>query len=128
VAAGDPGNVAVVYYEGVARTGRSPAWYLAVAQLLGVDTAAPRTFHVRASSIPAYTGTASELMGACSTVPGSGVTNAAQCTRSADLFGIALRHDCRLVVSWPAINNDAAGSVQATLVSSQVAGASLCSR
>ena len=72
--------------------------------------------------------TASELMGACSTAPGSGVSNAAECTRSADLFGIALRSDCRVVVAWAAIKNDAPGSTQATLVSSQVGGPMLCPR
>jgi hypothetical protein len=126
--AGDAGNLDVAYYEGVARAGRSPAWYLAVTQVLGAGTHRQRSSTLRPSSIPAYTGTASELMGACSTVPGSGVTNAAQCTRSADLFGLALRHDCGLVVTWPAIHNDAPGSRQATLVSSQVAGTTLCPR
>jgi hypothetical protein len=82
---------------------------------------------VQASQIPAYTGTASQLEAACQTAPGTGIINAGICPRASDVWGTALTPDCRLLVAWAGVRNDAAGSHQATYVSRQVSGPTLCS-
>jgi hypothetical protein len=123
---GDPGRIDVAYLHGDPRSGSSPAWRLAVAQSLDATASVPRVRTVQASQIPAYTGTASQLEAACETAPGAGLINAVICPRASDVWGTALTPDCRLLVAWAGITNDAAGSRQATYISRQVSGPTLC--
>jgi hypothetical protein len=127
IEAGHPGRIDVAYLHGDPRTGSSPVWHLAVAQSLDATASAPRVRTVQASQIPAYTGTASQLEAACQTAPGTGLINAGICPRASDVWGTALTPDCRLLVAWAGVANDAAGSHQATYVSRQASGPTLCS-
>ncbi|MCW3067343.1 MAG: glycosyl hydrolase, repeat-containing protein [Solirubrobacterales bacterium] len=126
IEAGDPGRIDVTYLHGDPRPGSSPAWRLAVAQSLDATASVPRVRTVQASQIPAYTGTASQLEAACETSPGAGIVNAAFCPRASDVWGTALTPECRLLVAWAGVANDAPGSHQATYISRQVAGPTLC--
>src|SRR5258708_34445350 len=42
-------------------------------------------------------------MGACGSGPAAGVEKGTICTRSTDVWGIALDSQCQLEVSWPAV-------------------------
>jgi hypothetical protein len=126
IEAGDPGRIDVSYLHGEPRTGSSPVWHLAAAQSLDATASVPHVRTVQASQIPAYTGTASQLEAACQTTPGTGLINAGICPRASDVWGTALTPDCRLLVAWAGVANDAAGSHQATFISRQVAGPTLC--
>jgi hypothetical protein len=127
IEAGDPGRIDVAYLHGDPRTGSSPVWHMAVAQSLDATAPVPRVSTVQASQIPAYTGTASELEAACETAPGTGIVNGGICPRASDVWGTGLTQDCRLLVAWAGIANDAPGSNQATYISRQVSGPTLCS-
>lgn len=133
VVAGDPGNVAVAYFAGVMPTGGGPPlWYATVTQLLGALGPKPTSTSVRLSEVPAYRGTASQLMGACASPgPLQGVENGFACGRSADVWGIALDTSCRVVVTWPSVSattDRALGAqVDATWVDWQSGGPTLCS-
>jgi hypothetical protein len=126
VEADDPGRIDVSYLHGDPRPGSSPVWHLAAAQSLDATTSVPHVRTVDVSSIPAYTGTASQLEAACQTTPGTGIINAGICPRASDVWGTALTPDCRLLVAWAGVTNDAAGSGQATYISRQVSGPTLC--
>jgi hypothetical protein len=126
IEAGDPGRIDVSYLHGDPRPGSSPVWHLAAAQSLDATSSVPHVRKVDVSLIPAYTGTASQLEAACQTTPGTGIVNAGICTRASDVWGTALTPDCRLLVAWAGVANDAAGSHQATYVSRQVSGPTLC--
>jgi hypothetical protein len=102
-------------------------WHLAAAQSLDATSSVPHVGTVDVSQIPAYTGTASQLEAACQTAPGTGIVNAGICPRASDVWGTALTPDCRLLVAWAGVANDAAGSRQATFISRQVSGPTLCS-
>jgi hypothetical protein len=126
IEAGDPGRIDVSYLHGDARPGSSPVWHLAAAQSLDATSPVPHVRTVPVSQIPAYTGTASQLEAACQTIPGTGIINAGICARASDVWGTALTPDCRLLVAWAGIANDAPGSRQATYISRQVSGPTLC--
>jgi hypothetical protein len=126
IEAGDPGRIDVAYLHGDPRPGSSPVWHMAVAQSLDATAPVPRVRTVQASQVPAYTGTASELEAACETAPGTGIVNGGICPRASDVWGTALTQDCRLLVAWAGVANDAPGSNQATYVSRQVSGPALC--
>jgi hypothetical protein len=123
IAVGDPGKVDAVYLHGEAHPGTTPAWYLTVSHMLdALDPTAPIT-SVRASGIPAYTGTASQLEQACTNL---GLTNLVTCNRASDVWGVTLDHTCRLLIAWAGVKNDASGSQQATFISRQESGPRLC--
>jgi hypothetical protein len=124
--AGDPGKIAVAYYAGLPAPKASPAWYLRVARSDDALGAAPHVATDDVSHVPAYTGTASELMGACGSGPAAGIENGLACGRSTDVWGIALDRQCFVHVTWPAVENGAPGASPGTFVSSQVAGPGLC--
>jgi hypothetical protein len=139
LAAGDPGKLDVAYYHGVDRTGgKLPAWYMHVAQTLNGTSPTPRITDQLLSPIPTYTGTASQLMGACSEhSPIEGVENGFFCDRSTDVWGIALDRRCRLTVAWPTRDNKrfaadngsqfaVEGNNPGTFVSTQTSGNDLC--
>lgn len=107
-------------------------WYATVSQVLNGKSTAPSVTTERLSSVPTDCGTASQLMLVCDTGP-SGVVmnNFVTCTRSTDVWGVALDRSCMLVVTWPSVSvkSDArlGASVDATWVDTQVGGPSLCS-
>jgi len=127
IAAGEPGMVDVAYLRGVARRDKSPAWFLTVAQSTNLFSGSPTFRTSYASSIPAYTGSASELMGVCG--PGGPLAGLAQgllCGRSTDVWGITLDDACLYSVTWPTVKNKAPGSNPGTFVATQIDGQSAC--
>jgi hypothetical protein len=126
IVAGDPGRVAVAYFHGVSRTGTTPVWYETVGETVDGMAPTPTVTNLRLSNVPTYSGTASILMGACGSGPLQGVQNGFACGRSTDVWGIAVDHRGFVTVTWPSVKEtDAPGTVDATWVASQVAGASL---
>jgi hypothetical protein len=129
IVAGDLGRIDVSYFAGIARGSKKPAWYLTVAQSLDATSASPHIDRERVSPIPTYTGTASELMGACApNGPTAGIQNGLRCGRATDVWGSALDEDCLLTVTWPAVANDAPGAAAGTYVATQTSGPILCGR
>jgi hypothetical protein len=126
IIAGDPGKIAVAYYAGLPAPKASPAWYLRVARSDDALGVGPHVATDDVSHVPAYTGTASELMGACGSGPVAGIENGLACGRSTDVWGIALDRQCFVHVTWPSVENEAPGASPGTFVSSQVAGSGLC--
>jgi len=139
VLAGSPGKLDFVYWHGVSR-GRNlkAAWFTTAAQTLNGRSAHPHVTRRRVSAIPTYTGTASELMGACKQDPLAGVENGFVCTRSPDVFGVALDRRCRLTIAWPTRDMNAyaadqgdkryriKGNKVGTFASTQNGGTALC--
>lgn len=139
IVAGDPGKVDVAYYQGVERSGKQPVWYTTAAQSL--DGVVSR---VRLFDKPTYTGTASQLMGACAAEddPTAGVQNGFVCTRSTDVWGVALDGRCRLTTTFPTRDNNAFATANpgkgfeldnpatdndpGTFVSTQTGGSTIC--
>jgi hypothetical protein len=133
IIAGDPGQVDLTYFTGVERPGKRPAWYMTAAQVHGGQTSSPEITEVRLSDIPTYTASASELMGACDqdeNDPTQGIQNGTACTRSTDVWGIALDAQCRLVTTWPVVKegelNDTSGKQAGTYVATQTGGPTAC--
>jgi hypothetical protein len=133
IAAGDPGKLDFAYFQGIARTGQSPAWKVVAAQTLDGLSSSPHISHVDISGgIVTYTGTASQLMGACdqnATDPTQGVQNGFACDRSTDVWGVALDNECRATFAWPVADagfNDADPENAGTFVSTQVGGTTVC--
>lgn len=127
IVAGDPGKLDIAYFSGVAAGKNPPAWYTTVSQTLNGTTAHPSFRTVRVSKVPTYTGTASQLMGACTSGnPVSGVVNGFTCNRSTDVWGITLGVKCTLTITWPSVPNQAPGSDPGTFVSVQRKGAHVC--
>jgi hypothetical protein len=108
VVAGDPGKLDFAYYHGEGRGGdKRPAWYTTASQTLDGLSAAPHFTTTRLSDTVTYTGTASELMGACGEGPAAGVENGFACSRSTDVWGVALDGACKMTVTWPTRDNAA---------------------
>jgi hypothetical protein len=133
ILAGDPGQLDFAYYTGEERADKKPAWYMTTAQVQGGQTASPQVSEARLSDIPTYTGSASELMGACDqdqTDPTQGVQNGTACTRSTDVWGLALDRQCRMVTTWPVAKkgdlNDTSGDQAGTYVATQTGGTTVC--
>ncbi|MEA2487516.1 MAG: repeat-like domain [Actinomycetota bacterium] len=127
IVAGDPGKVDFAYFTGVLQGKNPPAWYTTVSQTLNGTSAHPTFRSVRVSKVPTYTGTASQLMGACTSGnPVSGVVNGFTCNRSTDVWGITLGAKCALTITWPSTPNQAAGADPGTFVSVQRKGAHVC--
>lgn len=131
IVAGDPGKFDVAYFAGSARSGKSPVWYETVAQVLDGMSPSPTVVTQRLSNVPAYSGSASAMMGACGSGPAAGVENGFACTRSTDVWGVALDRACRLTVSWPSVavasSATLGAEVDATWVATQTGGSALCS-
>jgi hypothetical protein len=125
VVAGDPGLLDIAYWTGQ-QDGTSIHWYTTIAQVANGLTAKPSIHQTRVSPISADTGTASELMGACSQDPGTaGVENGLECDRSADVWGIALTPTCNVTISWP-VRSNSDHSLEATYETKQTSGARVC--
>jgi hypothetical protein len=135
IVAGDPGKLDLAYYTGETRVGRNPAWYMTVAQVLKGQTTSPQITERRLSSLPTYTGTASDLMGACdhdATDPTAGVVNGFECDRSSDVWGVTLDSACRLVTTWHLSGdttlNDADPQNGGSYVATQTGGTTVCKK
>ena len=131
IIAGDPGSLDVAYFEGVNRPGgQSPQWYITVTQLAGALGSSPIATTQRLSDVPAYSGTASQLMGVCDTAPIVGVADDPTCHRSSDNWGVALDQTCNLIVTWASLSpkTDAVlgASTDATWVDVQHGGPTVC--
>jgi hypothetical protein len=138
VLAGDPGKVALGFYEAEHLAGvKEPVWYAHVGQSLDALGATPKFTDRKVSNIPAYRWTASEMMGICGQEgPAQGVENGLACSRSTDVWGITLDRACRISIAWPTWggaftdgNGGTGGLPNAqpgTFVSTQTGGPDLC--
>lgn len=99
VVAGDPGRLAFAWFHG---SGTTPAWHPMVAQTLDGQAATPTVRSWQVSSVTAYTGSAAALMGQCSSGAAAGIQNGFLCSRSPDVFGIAIDLQGRVITTWPA--------------------------
>ena len=124
--AGAPGKLDFAYLAGRDREGASPEWFVTAAQTLDGLSASPHISEVSLADFPSYTGTATELAGACGSGPARGIQQATICPRAADNFGLALDGACRVVVVWPAIENEADRAHAGTWLSLQAGGAGIC--
>jgi hypothetical protein len=124
IVAGDPGQLDFTYFTGETRPGKKPAWYMTAAQAHGGQTDSPDIAEVRLSDIPTYTCDQDQ------NDPSQGVQNGTACTRSTDVWGIALDAQCRLVTTWPVAKdgtlNDTSGKQAGTYVATQTGGPGAC--
>ena len=128
IVAGDAGKFDVAYFAGrIPGPGLAPRWYMTVAQVLNGLAPVPTVTTQQVSAVPAYAGTASDLMGWCDA---NAQQTGAPCNRSSDVWGVALDSACRLIVSWPSLSATTdptlGASVDATWVSAQSGGTPVC--
>ena len=125
--AGDPGKLDLAYFSGVARPGKGPLWYLTAAQTLNGMDPSPTFTETRISTIPTYTLTPAQMMGACTP---SGIVNGLACNRSTDVWGVAVDNSCHMVITWPvsgdSSQNDVSAAKGGTYATSQVGGPTVC--
>jgi hypothetical protein len=127
IVAGDRGELALAYYEGVPRSGADPAWFVRAARVSGAaGPGAPRVAESSVSDIPAYAQSPNAMGGSCSSGPLSGLENGLTCDRASDDWGLALDPRCQLTVVFPTVKNDAPGADAGTFVSTQVGGSKPC--
>ena len=122
IAAGDPGRVAVSWYQGQAAAGGSPKWYPMAAVSTNALGDAPTWSTTQLSDVVVESGTASELMGAC--MQGQQATlNGFTCGRSTDVNGIAVDPAGNVLLTWPA--QAGIKATDGTYASQQTGGPSL---
>jgi hypothetical protein len=139
--AGDPGRLITEYWRGQARGNKKPVWHMYASMTTNGFSQKPKVKERRVVGVPTDTGTASELMGACTEGnPASGIINGLACGRSPDVWGITATHGCRAVSVWPAVDtydnpDDTSdhpkrikGNDPGTWVSKQTGGPSLCGK
>jgi hypothetical protein len=126
IVAGDAGELALAYYEGVPRAGADPVWFVRAARVSGAAGAAPKVVEAPVSDIPAYAQSPNAMGGSCAQGPLAGLENGLACDRASDDWGIALDPQCLLTVSFPTVANDAPGSDAGTFVSTQTSGSRAC--
>jgi hypothetical protein len=137
--AGDPGRLISEYWRGQKRPGNKPVWHMYASMTTNALSPKPKVIETRLSKVPTDTGTASDLMGACTSGnPISGIINGLACGRSPDVWGLVANHRCQAESTWPAVdalNNPddtsskpkrVAGNNPGTWVSKQSGGPSLC--
>ena len=134
LAVGDPGNVDVAYYKaegGGPNNVPVPVWYTHVLQAFDVRGAQPEIHDYKVSNVPAYKWSASQMMGICAAAgPAQGVENGMTCSRSTDVWGIALDNECRITITWPTSSNanSVPGASAGTYVTTQNAGRTICAK
>jgi hypothetical protein len=126
IVAGDAGELALAYYEGVPRSGADPAWFVRSARVSGARSSSPQIVESSVSGIPAYAQSPNAMGGSCSSGPLSGLENGLICDRASDDWGIALDSQCLLTITFPTVKNDAPGSDPGTFVSTQTGGSRAC--
>jgi hypothetical protein len=134
IVAGDPGQLDVAYFAGQSGgSGTPPKWYMTVARVAGAQGRFPTVSVQRLQSIPAYSGTASDLIGWCGdSSPADQSVPGCLDSRSTDVWGIGLDAQCHLIVTWPTISSQTdptiGASVDATWAATQSDGSSLCAQ
>ena len=127
IVAGDAGELALAYYEGVPRGGGAdPAWFVRSARVSGAGASSPQIVDSQVSGIPAYAQSPNAMGGSCASGPLAGLENGFACDRATDDWGIALDSQCFLTVTFPTVKNDAPGSDPGTFVSTQTGGSRAC--
>jgi hypothetical protein len=126
IVAGDSGQLALAYYTGVPRAGKTPAWYVHLALVHGATGASPSVEETRVSPIPAYAQSANDMGGSCSSGPEPGLQNGFTCSRATDDWALGLNARCRLTVVFPTVKNDAPGADEGTFASTQSGGGTPC--
>src|SRR5205814_8204585 len=139
--AGGAWRLSAEHWRGQKRKGTEPARQMSASMTTNGRSARPRVMEARVSKVPTDTGTASELMGACTSGnPFSGIVNGLACGRSPDVWGVTADHGCHAESVWPAVDtpNDpddqssnpkrVRGNNPGTWVSKQNGGPSLCGR
>lgn len=122
IAAGDPGRVAVSWYQGQAVAAGSPQWFPMAAVSTNALSASPSWSTTQLSDVVVEKGTASELMGAC--MQGQQATlNGFTCGRSTDVNGIAVDPTGQVLLTWPA--QAGIKATDGTYASQQTGGPSL---
>ena len=120
VTAGDPGRLGFAWMHGKTNGGTTQ-WFSMVAQTLDGLAATPTISATQVSTVVAYTGTAAQLMGACSNGlagPAAGIVNGFACGRASDVYGLTVGGNGMIVATWPTQSNG-------TYVTTQQAGDSL---
>lgn len=131
IAAGDPGKLALFYLTGDGN-GENALWYPTVSTTYDGLDPTPSFVEQRVSDIPAWKGTATELMGACGFWGGinkslailDGGFNGLICGRSSDVLGQAIDAQGNPTFTWDD-DGSVAGNKAGTYVTQQVAGPSL---
>ena len=138
IAAGDPGKLSLFYLTGQG-TGENALWYPTVAQTYDGLSAAPTFLEQQVSTVPAWKGSASTLMGVCNPFGNSlpppftslnGGTNGLVCGRSSDVLGQAIDSSGFPTFTWDVDVNAlpaAQTSLAGTYVTQQTGGPSLIS-
>ena len=139
--AGDPGRLITEYWRGQSRGPKKPVWHMYASMTTNAFAGHPKVIEHKVNKTPTDTGTASQLMGACTNGnPASGIVNGLACGRSPDVWGITADHRCRAESVWPAVDtfdnpDDTSshpkrikGNNPGTWVSKQVGGPSLCGK
>jgi hypothetical protein len=101
VVAGDPGRLGFAWFHGNA----SGAWHPMVAQTLDGLAATPAVSSWQVSTVTTYSGSAANLMGSCGSGTTAGIENGFLCSRSADVYGLTIDRQGRIVTTWPADGN-----------------------
>jgi hypothetical protein len=137
--AGDPGRIAVAYYYGAPAKAKATPYYAHILQSFDAQSPTPHVVDAKVSEIPAYNWSTSEMMGLCEASkqfgPVQGVYAGGACSRSTDVWGIALDAQCRVMSTWTSKLTDATtnGSTKGlpnaqngTYVTTQTGGPTLC--
>ena len=131
IVAGAPGELDLAYFHGAVEgtnTDGTPVinWYPTAAQTLDALDPAPAITKTRLSTFPAYGNVnASLMMGACGSGPAGGVQNGLGCTRSTDIWGVAVDNNGDFLVAWPGDGGEFNGAHAGTFVSMQTAGTTI---
>jgi hypothetical protein len=125
VIAGDPGRLTFAYFEGELRGSDKPQWYSMAAQTLNGLSASPTFTRTQLSPVPTYSGSAASLMAQCGSGPAAGVENGFTCSRSADVYGIAMDQRGYTWITWPTVSSAGDGADAGTYVAAQTGGDSL---
>lgn len=119
IVAGASGDIALAWFHGFARPGKSPGWHVEEAESFDATSARPsftlqdisetllpssaQSSRLALADMVVATHTASQLMGACGTGPTAGVQNGTVCNRATDVWGAALDPlTCLVSFTWPA--------------------------
>jgi hypothetical protein len=128
VVAGGPGKIAIFSLEGDGNA-TGALWHPLIDEVRDAMNATPTLASYPLSTVPAWKGTASALMGACSgPLPQTPLGNPAAgftCSRSSDVYGQTLTADCKPAFVWYAdksLDKDKGG----TYVAEQTSGPGLC--
>lgn len=126
---GDPGRLAVAYFAGRGPV-NEPNWYAHVVETQNGLDAAPTTTDTELSPTATYEkNPANSMMGACApaeTGGAAGIYNGLACGRSTDVWGVALDHSCRVLVTFPVYRPKTDVDPAGTYVSQQTGGPTLC--